>query len=172
MSTPTRELESLSMGPMVSTTRSQGQQGRRQREVRAKQSSSQIAGNPGLVPSIESDAGPSTSYQPVQGRSGLLYDVRQLPRNMVERARAGLSSTDYYIVQDNSHTVEAGLQTRHGIQLRRQTAKRVRPESIRIYNPGNGSQTVDCSCLYYQQIESVCEHQYVSCLFRVLSSQC
>lgn len=171
MSTPTRELESLSMGPMVPSTRSQAQQRRRQQDQRMIQQASLAASNPGIIPSIESDAGPSTSHEPVQGRSGLLYDIRQLSREMVDRATAGLRSTDYYVVRENSHTVEAGLQTRHGIQLRRRTARRSRPFSIRIFNPNNGSLRVECTCHLPNRSGPVCEHQYVSYLFRCLSSQ-
>ena len=171
MSTPTRELESLSVGPMASTARGRGQQRRRQRDQRMIQQASQAASNSGLVPSIESDAGPLTSQEPVRGRSGLLYDVRLLPRDMIRHAFAGLSSTDLYAERENSRTVEAGLETRHGIQLRRDTTRRSGPISIRIFNPDNGPQRVECTCNHHRQTGSVCEHQYVSYLFRFLSSQ-
>lgn len=174
MSNPIRELERLSVGPMASTTGSQGQQRRRPRNQRAPQQGSQVTGNPGLVPSIESDAGPSTSHTTVRGHSGLFYDVRQLPRGKADLAAEGLHSTEFFVTpQSRVVTTEDGTESYHGIHLGQQggrTRRRAENYGIRIFQPEDGSSRVTCSCSDSTQTGSVCKHHYVSCLLRLPSS--
>lgn len=147
MSDPTGAFSQLSIAEMP-TTRSQIKRG-------DKRSGSVHPSD--VIPSVESDVGHSSALAPVsltrvQGHSGLTYDIQRLSPNAISRATLGLRSE--YMVVDKSRTVDSSSGSYHAIQLDK-------PISIRIFDPEDGFQRVECTCDDHQNNKSICVHIYV-----------
>ena len=163
MSTPTRQLGSLSLGGMPPITRAQQQARDRQAGNRQQQIAS--GGPSSVIPSIERDVPlpQTTSSSPrnlVHGRSGLRYGIQGLSPTSIPRATIGLGSA-FEVERSRTYEDEDHCQY-HAIQLNQ-------PVSVRVFNPEHteGANKVSCGCEEYRQEQqkpgtSVCVHIYVS----------
>ena len=156
MSTPTRELEGLSIGGHMATARQRGQRIRRARQAREKAENEARAleeaqrSAPTAGPSGTRILRPSTT---VTGRSGIKYDVSALAADSRIEAMEALQSTAFTV----EHAHEIG--SNDGVYYAFQLKKPEKPESIRIRNPASGG--VTCTCSRFRQ-KIVCAHLYVS----------
>ncbi len=155
MSTPTRSFETLNIGGMPPTRRSQTQAhqqragrsaggrsrgGSRRRGDNIDQSAPHIA-----VPVREVEA-------PIHGSSGLLYNIQNLSPGSSLRAVEGLAS-EFFV--DRLKCYGLGSDAYYAFQLKK-------PVSVRIHDPASGARRVECTCDDYQQSRSICAHIYVS----------
>lgn len=181
MSTPTRELEDLSIGENMAANpnrRVQGQQRRRDREraerdlARATAAAGHAPGTPAagdptrlLVsrliaaqPDIPM-AGPSGTHRlyqtpgPVTGHTGLVYDIHQLSPHSRPRAAEGLHSDEFTV--DFSMRKNSGGGFYYAFQLKK-------PISVRISDRSNESRIVTCTCDEFQASLTPCVHIFVS----------
>ena len=139
MSNPISHLENLGINEMPET-RSQRQ--RAQREAgRAISGSGRGRGRA---------AGPPPSIAPpIQGHSGTLYDVQSLSPDSSVRMAEGVA-TDFWVDELRRHPLSHP--TYFAFQLKK-------PVSVRIHDPENGNNRVECSC---DDNSTCCIHIYVS----------
>ena len=156
MSTPTRELEGLSIGGHMATARQRGQRIRRARQAREKAESEARA----LEEAQRSTttAGPSGTrvLRPltrVSGRSGIEYDVSALGPQPRIQAMEALQSSEFTVKRAQE------IRDNGGVYFAFQLKKPEKPESIRVKDPASGG--VTCTCTRFTQ-NIVCTHLYVS----------
>ncbi|MCJ1281989.1 hypothetical protein MMC26_001312 [Xylographa opegraphella] len=146
MSTPTRELEGLSIGGHMATARQRGQRIRRARQAREKAENEARAleeaqrVTPTAGPSGARLLRPSTT---VSGRSGIKYDVSALAPQSRAEAMEAFQSTAFTV----KHAHE--IRSNGGVYFAFQLKKPEKPESIRIKDPASGG--VTCTCTRFKQ---------------------
>ena len=121
------------------TTRSQRARGRGSGRARGR-------GGPAFTQSTPTPA------RPVQGHSGLFYSLRDMSPSSADRAISGISA-DFFVDRVRRHESERGAY--FAFQLNR-------PVSVRIYNPAERGQHVECTCDDNQSSQAICMHIYVS----------
>lgn len=94
----------------------------------------------------------STPAGPVQGHSGLFYNLRDMSPSSADRATSGIRA-DFSVDRVRRHESERGAY--FAFQLNR-------PVSVRIYNPIESGQHVECTCEEFQTSQEICVHLYVS----------
>ncbi|KAL9006977.1 MAG: hypothetical protein Q9188_000265 [Gyalolechia gomerana] len=104
--------------------------------------------------------GTSAPADPVQGHSGLFYSLRDMSPSSANRAISGIRA-DFFVDRVRRHESEHGAY--FAFQLNR-------PVSVRIYNPIESGQHVECTCEHYQASRGICEHIYVSAIMNVQSN--
>lgn len=180
MSTPTRELENLSIGgpmadnpnPRQASQRRRRAQEKAERDQRIQQnaartgpSSAQARSSRTAMVAAQSDvpvAGPSgtqASYRTparVTGHTGLLYDIHELSPNSRRRALEGLNSEGFTV--DFSMRKDTEGVVYYAFQLKK-------PISIRISDRAHEPRSVTCSCDEFQAGSSPCVHIFVSQYF-------
>ena len=173
MSTPTRELENLTIGGSMMSSRQAGQRRRRQREreERVAHQAALRTAAPGTIPGppysaqggaqqVVPRAGPrgtqTTHHDPVPvlGHTGLLYDVHQLSPNSRPRAMEGLHS-DEFTVDHSMRYRDSSRVFYYGFQLKK-------PASVRIFDPAGRRRSVTCTCDEFNQSRTPCVHMFVS----------
>ena len=151
MSTPTRELQSLSIGgTMPPRSRSAAQQERRARERAQRVQATQLRRTPAAIQ--------ATSTPPLTGHTGLLYDVRALTPQTRETASKGLSSDGIFVEFSGKYEGEEGSHC--GFQLRGVS-------SVRVYGVDGNDRRITCSCDEFRRnpATAICPHIYVSSTF-------
>jgi hypothetical protein len=136
--------------------RSQSQTIRRARERVAREQAlreRELAATnlPALLPSIEPSTGQTTANI-VQGHSGAMYDVSQLPSDARLIASEGLREHKFIVDKSKKHGEGNG--TYYAFQLQKR-------ESVRVSYP-SGLARMDCTCEVARQTRSLCQHVYVS----------
>lgn len=121
------------------TTRSQRARGR---------GSGQARGRGG--PPVSQGASAPAPANPVQGHSGLFYNLRDMSPPSASRAISGIRA-DFFVDRVRRHESEHGAY--FAFQLNR-------PVSVRIYNPVERGQHVECTCEDYQSTRAICTHIY------------
>ncbi|KAL8942378.1 MAG: hypothetical protein Q9216_001698 [Gyalolechia sp. 2 TL-2023] len=119
------------------TTRSQRARGRGGGHARGR----------GVPPAAQ---GNSTTTDPVQGHSGLFYSLRDMSPSSAARAISGIRA-DFFVDRVRRHESEHGAY--FAFQLNR-------PVSVRVYNPIERGQHVECTCEDYQNTRGICTHIY------------
>ena len=175
MSTPTRELENLSIGGDMNR-RSRGQQRRRQREHSERQQRQQqppqlqmLAPAPPTGPST-ARATPQTGPSPtgsaasaggrteeIRSDSGMIYQIRNLSPHSRQTAAESLVNRDTFLIeQSRKHT--DGERSYVAFQLGGGR------DSVRIYPPGTRGRRIRCACEYFRlnANSAICGHIYVS----------
>ncbi|KAL8720392.1 MAG: hypothetical protein Q9225_002744 [Loekoesia sp. 1 TL-2023] len=100
--------------------------------------------------------GPATSQSasapagPVQGHSGLFYNLRDMSPSSADRATSGIRA-DFFVDRVRRHESERGAY--FAFQLNR-------PVSVRIYNPIERGQHVECTCEEFRASQEICVHLY------------
>ncbi|KAL8936904.1 MAG: hypothetical protein Q9211_003967 [Gyalolechia sp. 1 TL-2023] len=94
--------------------------------------------------------GTSAPADPVQGHSGLFYSLRDMSPASANRAISGIRA-DFFVDRVRRHESEHGAY--FAFQLNR-------PVSVRIYNPIERDQHVECTCEEYQATRAICTHIY------------
>lgn len=155
MSTPTQSFESLTIGGMPPTRRSQTQ-AHQQRAGRSAGGRTRGRGRRRgdiIDQSAPQPAIPVREVQaPIHGSSGLLYDIQDLSPGSSLRAAEGLAS-EFFV--DRLKCYGLGSDAYYAFQLKK-------PVSVRIHDPASGARRVECTCEDYQQTRSICAHIYVS----------
>lgn len=136
MSNPLSRLEDLGINDMPET-RSQ-----RQRAQRGAISDRGRGRGRAAVP-------PPPTAPPIQGHSGTLYDVQNLSLDSSVRMAQGVA-TDFWVDELRRHPLIHP--TYFAFQLKK-------PVSVRIHDPENGNNRVECSC---DDNSTCCIHIYVS----------
>ncbi|KAI4186731.1 MAG: hypothetical protein L6R41_003303 [Letrouitia leprolyta] len=119
------------------TTRSQRARGRGSGQARTR-------GGPPV------SQGASAPADPVQGHTGLFYNLRDMSPPSANRAISGIRA-DFFVDRVRRHESEHGAY--FAFQLNR-------PVSVRIYNPVERGQHVECTCEDYQTTRAICTHIY------------
>ncbi|MCJ1431756.1 hypothetical protein MMC27_001111 [Xylographa pallens] len=140
MSTPTRELEGLSIGGLMATARQRGQRIRRARQAREKAENEARALEEAQRSTIT--AGPSGTrvLRPsttVSGRSGIKYDVSALASQPRIQAMEALQSSEFTVKRAQE------IRDNGGVYFAFQLKKPEKPESIRIKDPTSGGWLYD-----------------------------
>lgn len=161
MSTPTRSFETLNIGGMPTTRRSQTQ-AHQERVGRSAGGRHRGRGRGRGDVIDQTDSQPATpvrgSQTQIHGSSGLVYDIRNLSPRSSLRAAEGLA-TELFV--DRLKSYGSGSDAYYAFQLKK-------PVSVRIHNPASGARAVECTCEDYQQGSLICAHIYVS----VTRSEC
>ncbi|KAL8807491.1 MAG: hypothetical protein Q9182_000656 [Xanthomendoza sp. 2 TL-2023] len=87
---------------------------------------------------------------PVQGHSGLLYDLQDMSPTSANRATSGMGA-DFIV--DRVRQCESHQGAYYAFQMNR-------PESVRIFDPAERGQRVECTCEEFQTGQAVCIHIY------------
>lgn len=95
--------------------------------------------------------GTPTPPGPVQGHSGLFYNLRDMSPPSAARAALGINA-DFFVDRVRRHESERGAY--FAFQLNR-------PVSVRIYNPVERGQEIECTCEEFQTSRAICIHIYV-----------
>ncbi|KAL8801711.1 MAG: hypothetical protein Q9200_006851 [Gallowayella weberi] len=90
--------------------------------------------------------------EPFQGHSGLLYDLQDMSPTSANQATSGMGA-DFIV--DRVRQCESHQGTYYAFQMNR-------PESVRIFDPTERGQRVECTCEEFQTGQAVCTHVYVS----------
>ncbi|KAL8857053.1 MAG: hypothetical protein Q9178_006345 [Gyalolechia marmorata] len=97
-----------------------------------------------------SSAGTTLLTGPVQGHSGLIYDLRGMSPQSATQATAGIAAD---FVVDRVHRHESHRGAYFAFQLHR-------PESVRIFDPAERGGHVECTCEEFQSSQAICIHIY------------
>lgn len=96
-----------------------------------------------------SSQGNTAPVLPVQGHSGLLQAISS---TSAARASQGITA-DFFVDRVRRH--ESGRGAYFAFQVNR-------PASVRIYNPIEEGQDIECTCEDFQTTRAICIHIYVS----------
>ncbi|KAL8764053.1 MAG: hypothetical protein Q9184_000341 [Pyrenodesmia sp. 2 TL-2023] len=87
---------------------------------------------------------------PVQGHSGLFYNLQEMSPPSAIRAIAGINA-DLFVDRVRRHESDRGAY--YAFQLNR-------PVSVRIYNPIAQGQDIECTCEEFRTSGAICTHIY------------
>ncbi|KAL9020214.1 MAG: hypothetical protein Q9185_002497 [Variospora sp. 1 TL-2023] len=97
-----------------------------------------------------SSHGSTTPAVPVRGHSGLFYNLQDMSPPSAARASQGITA-DFFVDRVRRHESERGAY--FAFQLNR-------PASVRIYNPVEEGQDIECTCEDFQTTRAICVHIY------------
>ena len=89
---------------------------------------------------------------PIQGHSGRVYELQGMSPPSANQATSGIAA-DFVVDRVRRHESHQGAYFAFQMD---------RPESVRIFDPAERGQHVECTCEEYQSNQVICIHIYVS----------